>query len=446
MSPAAGRAPTRLSLAHLALITPWVALVIDAWAPIRDNSFLWHIRSGTVQLAAGQVLTTDPFSFTASGEPWRTQSWLAELLYAWGEEVSGLGFVPPMILVASTVAFLGIGLIGYRYSGSVMVTVLLLVLSTVLLISFLVPRPVIFSVALFPVAILAWGSPRTRFALPFLFWVWASIHGSFVLGLGWLFLSVFVRRDWRRLPVVVASGLATLLTAHGLGVLSVLFEFAGAGEALALLSEWRKPEMLSMVFAPFIVGMIVLVVGAARRRITPRHLILIVPYLLLGLSSTRGLPPAWIAITPLLASSLSGLWDDMPKRFSSVSAAIFAASVVVLPFLLADDAQIDAERFPVAAAEVLAPVKTFHDDVVGGYLIWSRWPDIEVFIDDRAELYDHRLAEFVAIRDGEQDWRAVFEREGIEQALLHEDASLVKKLQLAGWNLVHEGEDFVVLR
>ena len=39
----------RFSLAHLVLILPWIALVIDAWAPIRDNSFLWHIRAGELQ-------------------------------------------------------------------------------------------------------------------------------------------------------------------------------------------------------------------------------------------------------------------------------------------------------------------------------------------------------------------------------------------------------------
>ncbi|MGH8915100.1 MAG: hypothetical protein ACRDZM_11375, partial [Acidimicrobiia bacterium] len=97
----------RFSLAHLILIVPWVALVIDAWAPIRDNSFLWHVRAGELQAVAGEVLVSDPFSFTMFGEPWLTQSWLAELLYAWGESNWGLGFVPPMMLLLSSITFLG---------------------------------------------------------------------------------------------------------------------------------------------------------------------------------------------------------------------------------------------------------------------------------------------------------------------------------------------------
>jgi hypothetical protein len=59
----------RFSIAQLALLLPWVALVIGAWGPLVDNSFLWHIRSGTLQMELGAVLTTDPFSFTMNGEP-----------------------------------------------------------------------------------------------------------------------------------------------------------------------------------------------------------------------------------------------------------------------------------------------------------------------------------------------------------------------------------------
>ena len=74
-------------------------MVIGASRPIRDNSFLWHIRAGDLQLTSGEVLTTDPFSFTMAGEPWRTQSWLADLLYGSLEQASGgLGWVPWLLI------------------------------------------------------------------------------------------------------------------------------------------------------------------------------------------------------------------------------------------------------------------------------------------------------------------------------------------------------------
>ena len=442
---AAESSPRRFSIANLTLLVPWVALVIDAWAPIRDNSFLWHIRAGEVQARAGEVLTEDPFSFTMLGEPWLTQSWLAELLYAWGEDISVLGFVPPMMLVLSSIAFIAFGLIAYRFSQSVPATAVVLFLTTLLFISFLVPRPVIFSYGLFGVVILAWERSATRWTLPLLFWVWASVHGSFAIGLVYVGLSIIARREWKGLPTAFVSGIVTLATAHGFGVVTMLLSFARAGDALALLSEWRQPELWSITFFPFVLGIVLVLIGAVRQRVTPVHLWILVPFLLLGLSATRAVPLAWIAMLPLVASGLHGLSVGSKRRFGSVSAVVFGLVVALLPFLVKDDARLDEERFPVAAREALADIPTFHDDRTGGYLIWADGPERLVYLDDRAELYHMRLGEFVGIRSGEMDWEPVFERDGIEQVLLRADEGLVEDLKGAGWAPVHEDAEYVVL-
>jgi hypothetical protein len=445
MSAAERPSPRRFSLAHLALVIPWVALVIDAWAPIRDNSFLWHVRAGTLQADAAEVLNADPFSFTMLGERWLTQSWLAELLYAWGERNWGLGFVPPMMLLLSSITFLGIGLLAYRRSGSEWSTAIIVALTTLLMISFLVPRPVLFSLALFALVVVAWERPSTRWTIPFLFWVWASVHGSFAIGLAYIGLTIIMEQDWRALPTAIAAGLATFLTAHGLDVLEFLLDFSEAGPALALLSEWRAPELLSVVFAPFLIGVGLIVVGAARQRITPRHLIVLVPFLILALSATRAVPPAWIALVPLLATALAGLATGARRRFSTPPAIVFGLIVLLTPWFIISDGAIDEERFPVAAATHLVDVPTFHDDSAGGYLIWSQGPERLVFIDDRAELYGDRMFEYVEVRDLERPWEPVFERDGIEQALLKADEGLIGELEAAGWTRSYEDEEFVVL-
>ena len=445
LAPAAGP-NRRYTIAHLVLALPWVALVIDAWAPIRDNSFLWHVRAGTLQLELGRVLTEDPFSFTMAGAPWRTQSWLAELGYGLGERAAGLGFVPWMMLGLTTLTFIGVGLVVYRFSRSVPVTALLLVLSTVLLVSFLVPRPVLFSFALFPLVILAWERSEMRWGVPLLFWIWASVHGSFVIGLAYVGLTLIAERRWRLLPTAIVSGLVTLATAHGLGVIQMLLDFFAARETLGLLSEWRRPELLSPVFLPFLAGIGMLVVGWRRRLIELRHLIVVVPFLLLGFSSTRAVPPAWLGLLPLMARSLTGIGESLRRSFSAASAGVFVGVVALVPFLVAGDGVLDSERFPVEAAEVLRGQRLFHDDRTGGYLIWSAWPERRVFIDDRAELYRDQMAEFVAVRDGTADWEPVFNREAIDEVLLSADEELVDSLLAAGWTVAYSDDFFVVLR
>jgi hypothetical protein len=438
--------PRRFSLAHLILLVPWVALVIDAWAPIRDNSFLWHIRAGELQVGAGEVLIADPFSFTVFGEPWLTQSWLAELVYAWGESNWGLGFVPPMLLVLSSITFVAIGLAVFRRSKSVSATGVVLLLTTLLLVSFLVPRPVIFSFALFALVILAWDRPATRWTVPFLFWIWASMHGSFVIGLAYVGLTIIAQADWKALPTAVVAGTTTFFTAHGLGVLRILFEFSEAGPALALLTEWRRPELFSIVFMPFVTGIGLILFGAVRGRVTPRHLWILVPFLLLALSATRAIPPAWIALVPLLATAMAGVKLGERRRFSLPAAVVFAVLLLLMPLILVSDASIDEERFPVAASAALENAPTFHDDRAGGYLIWAEGPERLVFIDDRAELYGERMREFVEVRDLERDWRPLFERDGIEQVLLKADEELLGELVAAGWSTAYQDEFYVVMR
>jgi hypothetical protein len=252
--------------------------------------------------------------------------------------------------------------------------------------------------------------------------------------------------DWKALPTAIVAGLVTFLTAHGVGVLEFLVDFSEAGPALALLSEWRKPEIWSVVFAPFLIGIALIVVGAARQRITARHLIVLVPFLILALSATRAVPPAWIALVPLMGLALADLAQGARRRFSRNAATIFGLVVLVTPLFIRSDGSIDEERFPVAASAQLADVPTFHDDSAGGYLIWAEGPERLVYIDDRAELYGDRMTEYVQVRDLERDWEPIFERDGIEQALLKLEEELIGELEAAGWTATYEDEEYVVLK
>jgi hypothetical protein len=126
-------------------------------------------------------------------------------------------------------------------------------------------------------------------------------------------------------------------------------------------------------------------------------------------------------------------------------AAIFVAVVLVLPFFLAGEGEVGEDRFPIEAAKALDHRNTFHDDVVGGYLIWNEGPARQVFIDDRAELFQEQTQRFVALRNGRQPWEPVFDDYQIEQALLREGEPMILWLEQAGWNRKFEDAEFVVL-
>lgn len=439
--------PTRkFTLFHLALLVPFIAIAVNAFERISDNSYLWHVRAGTLQIDTGAVLTADPFSFTMNGEPWLTQSWLVELLYGWLETTFGITFTGHMVLVTSGITMVGLGLLAFKYSKSVPATSIVLILSTIMLGSFLVPRPVLFSYPLFVLVILAWENRRLRWSVPFLFWLWAAIHGSFIIGLAYVVLRTIQKREWKAIVVVFVSGLTTLMTAHGLGVLEMLWSFAEARQYLSLISEWRTPNFLSIDMAPLLIGICLIVYGASKGRIRSTALWIFVPFLFLAVSAERSVGSAWIALVPLVSMSLEGMSVRRVRGFPTPIAVVFAVVILVLPFLFAEATVVDDEKFPVEAVEALKDVRTFHDDYVGGYLIWSAGPQTQVYIDDRAELYQERTEEFVNLRAARADWQEPFAEDGIEQVLLRPDDPLVRLLEAEGWSESYGDEAYVILR
>src|SRR5690606_35004676 len=95
----------RFTVWHAALLLPWVIASYGFARTFNDNSYLWHVRAGDIQLNQGSVISSDPFSFTKADYPWRTQSWLAELLYSRLDDAWGLASTPLVTTVCAALLF-----------------------------------------------------------------------------------------------------------------------------------------------------------------------------------------------------------------------------------------------------------------------------------------------------------------------------------------------------
>src|SRR5690606_19731505 len=104
----------------------------------------------------------DPFSFTIQGEPWRTQSWLAELLYSPLDAALGLDAAPIVTTVCAAITLSLLGIVAYRRSQSLVSVSVYLVATSIVMAGFLNPRPVIFSFPLFAAVVVADDDRRLR--------------------------------------------------------------------------------------------------------------------------------------------------------------------------------------------------------------------------------------------------------------------------------------------
>ncbi len=435
-----------LSVAHVALVLPWIMAVVAARLPVRDNSFLWHVTAGRLQIEQGAVLTADPFSFTFSGVSWRTQSWLLELFYGFADNSLQLKFVVPMMMVVATATFAFMLAAAYRLTRSIEATALVGVLTAWVSAVFLSPRPVIASYLLMAIVVASCLDRRLRWVLPLVIWVWASVHGSFVLGIGYVVLDGLRRRDRVAAISVAAMTVASTLTAHGVGVWEVLFEFARNQAALDLITEWATPDLTHIALMPLFLGIVLLIVGAHVHGYRLRDLWVIVPFLGFAFTATRAVFPAWIALAPFVGGALVNV--RQASRSGGKTRRILlglVATLLILPFVIPTGDRSLSEAFPVDAAGELTREAIFHDDFVGGYLIYSAGPERKVFVDDRAELFgaDH-LRAMVHTRGGGPGWAETFDEWGVEQALVRREDGIAEVLTEAEWEVMFEDEVWVV--
>ena len=395
----------------------------------------------------GEVLTVDPFSYTFNGAPWRTQAWVGDLLYSWLHDLYGLSFVPWLIAIVSLATVVAVGVAAARAAASMVATAIVLTIVAWVGVGFLSPRPVLFSYALLAALSVILDRPRLRWSVPLVIWMWAALHGSFILGIGLIVLhGIARRRPFAR--DVGASLMVASLTAHGLGGWQTLGRFFANRSALDLISEWAPPRLTNPDLAPYIVIIALIVWGASTGSIARRDLIVALPFLIFGLTAARSLFPAVIVLAPYAARAIGTRLDG---RIGSGGVhwafnAAIAIVILALPFLVIPTWEgVSMSRFPVAEATALGDTPVFHDDVVGGYLIYAR-PDVPVYVDDRAELYGaEHFRDLIATRNGRPRWEAVFDENGIQQVLLSIDDGLAQVLALFGWDRTIEGDEFVVM-
>lgn len=432
-------------LVWIAPLVPLFMVALFAARPIKDNSFLWHIRAGTAQSTFGEVLSNDVFSFTRFGAEWRTQSWLVELLYSWLEgSFGGLTWANWMVfLVASSI--LGfVGLAVYRSTRSPISTGFVLIVAAWLMGPFTQPRPVLFSYALAAVlVVVVQNRDRLAWAVVPVMWLWAGVHGSWVLG-GLLILLEWLRtKDKRLFWAGLASAVATLATAHGFGTWKIVITFFESREALDLIEEWAAPEFLDIVQAPYLLIIAGVIIASIRGKIGLRDLIVILPFMFFGMSSRRAVFPAAIVLIPWAALAIPPIPISRTKTSAVVvgAAGALVVAVAMLPMVTRPLGELDEERFPSAAiADALGEDRAFHGDAEGGYLIYAEWPDRLIYIDDRAELFGVELfKEYRDIRGG--DYRDAFDRWEITAVMAQNGWPLTDVLTDDGW-VIRESDDY----
>lgn len=425
---------------------------------LSDNSFFTHLATGRLILD-GSFPRSDPYSFTAPGEPWVVQSWLASVLYA---VVDRLGGGDGLRVLTGVLGAL-LALAAWRLTRSaitliprVAVTALVLAVGS----TAWSPRPLLLGLLLLALALLVVEEGWPPWLLLPAFWAWANTHGSFPLGLlalGALGLGAWLDgrggdgggrlAPWaavRRLPELRALAWAAGGTAAGvigpLGIQALVFpvRLLQRQDLLREVVEWQSPDF-GGGWARLFLLQVVLGVVALVRRPSWRAAVPFVVFTAAALLAARNIAVASLVLVPGTARGLADLGTITGAARSSI-ARVGAAVVLVLAALVTvtrlGEPAYDLRSYPVDAMAWLEQqgalegrTRVATQETVGNYRELVDRADGQVFVDDRIDMYPEPvIRDLLTLLRGRPGWQEVLDDRAVEAVVWQQQEPLAQVL------------------
>ena len=424
-----------------------------------DNSFLTHLATGRLILERGGVPGTDPYSWTANGEPWTVQSWGASLIYGTTERVAGLGGIRVLDAILITTLILLLWQL-IKPADTVVTRLFVGGLIVCMGTGLWVERPLLFGAVFLAFTLVAAdGKVDPRWMVPVM-WLWVNTHGSFPFGIVLLVLLALGAwlddRSVRPLKELRALGWATVGTLLGainpIGPKILWFPVSmlSRTEAFERVAEWEPPTWERGVEKFFALEIILALAFVLWRNRSWRAVLPLVVFGLAAATSTRNILQASIVIAPILAVGLSGMGsidgERRPQLLRPVAAALAFFAVLVAVMALAGP-NTDLSQYPVASTDwmakrgMLAPdQRVIAPDFVGNFLEYRYGPDeTRVFMDDRVDMYPMPvIRDYAELLDEGGDFEGVIDR--------HDPTAVVWKARAPFGRYLVRSEDWAVVR
>lgn len=401
-----------------------------AAAPLDDNSFFTHLATGRLILDEGRVPSSDPYTYTAAGESWTVQSWLASVAYAGAERLAGpLGLRLLVLVVFGLATWLLWRLT--EPAGSLLSRFGLVSAGLLVATGLWSERP--FMVGVIGIA-LVWLALEGRMPwwtmLP-LMWVWGNAHGSFVLApvlVALLLVGDALDRHSRRWSDVpeyerrVAAGvvIGTALVAVGpLGLRALTFPLVAAqrSDAFGQVTEWQAPRFRSASELAYLALVVVALLILARWGPSWRLILPATAFVAASLYAQRNIVISTVVLVAVCARSVPAFGSLRSEERPPVGLplaivlgvllALVAASTLLTPTSALDDYAAEPIAWLSAAAE---EGRLITEERNGNLIEVLDGATGAVFVDDRFDLLpDDLFQDYLTLERGRPGWPDVLD-------------------------------------
>ena len=208
-----------------------------------DPDFGWHLRFGEIISQTNQIPKTDPFSYTMPSYHFIDHEWLSDLIIAKSYPFLGqIGLSFIFALIAISAVFLQLKNLPKKWSF----IPLCLIFS--ILLFFQGIRPQIISLFFMSLLIITLFNKKIyqklKYFIPFVFLIWANLHGSFPVGLvvlGTFILSEIIEKrriSWGNLFILLASVFITFINPYGISLWKEILVTALDASLKWSVQEW----------------------------------------------------------------------------------------------------------------------------------------------------------------------------------------------------------------
>ncbi|MBN2677486.1 MAG: hypothetical protein JXR32_05410, partial [Anaerolineaceae bacterium] len=450
----------------------------------------------------GKPLTNDLFSFTCFGEPWLSHSWLTDL---WLYISFLLGSFPGITIWIAALTMLTAVMVFFQMEGPPVYRMVLTIAMSVLLLPFLKARPQMISIIFFLVTIRILSLYRTRkrdlliWLIPG-FFLWANLHGGFVIGFIVIFITLIVdnlarvvntdkevhferNQNIRLIIVVLLCSIVVMIHPLGIRVWTTLSHTLGVGGEQAEIMEWASPDFhdpRQLIYLVFVIAVWITLSISPRKAawieiilfsilcamgfIWRRNLVFLVLYGMIIVSGhlwitietafCRMQPKIKKYIPKVLDRIFVDLGSSTPRVMKAVLllivSLVFIAAELKL-YVITDHQAIEYwedNLFPMAARtwiEQNDPQGNMLNSYNwGGYFEWYL-KDYPVYIDSRADLFgDQIIGEWLNVMYAEEGWQEILDFWSINLIVIEPGWKIADLLPFYGWHEYYHDDQAVI--
>jgi hypothetical protein len=413
-----------------------------------DPDLGWHLKVGQDILEKGDAPRLNHYNYTLLNEAWIDHEWLMEVLIYTSYKYSYLFLHILFVFIVFLAFFLALIPV-FKKNKNYISVIIASLLPLTLGIYFSTPsfglRPQVFALfftaSLLLILFLYEKSYNWRYLLilPLLFFIWANLHGSFILGLGlflvWYLMKIVLANNYiykfiskhnlnignlfnKKEKIIVllfliTSIIFTFINPYGLGLYNSLFEYTNTFY-LKYIAEWIPQfaypfiynQLIFLTISFSLVFIYIIELKNKRKKYNLWQFFLFFFFFILAFKSRRHFPLFVIVNIAFFAEILLFYGQEFiklkPKRLFFILNSLI---VIFLGLFLSYNYYINTNwhedpfihfchRYPCEAVEFLKNnqeldnLNIYNNYGWGGYMIW-KYPERLLFIDGRMPHYPY---------------------------------------------------------